>query len=600
MSSTKEEQLRIERELLHRAFSYSKPVFVATVLNASLFFALFYSINDPVEMWTWFVVSMVVAIYRVSLVYRFEKVSKDDLSAVRMWSRRFSDGVKLGSSCWAMAALLFYPQDSYFHLAIYMLSMTGVASGGSFALASNIRNVTWYVLLISAAVGSQYVINSVHVGWYNVGMVVLMIGVYNFFLIVSANRYMKSMIDQIRLQIENDKLVHRLTEEKEKAESANHAKGQFLATMSHEIRTPMNGVIGMIQLMKGERLSPTHVDYVQTMDRSANALLKILNEILDYSKVEVGRLELEVIDFNWRELIHDVGKLMGSNAAAKGLEFSVSFSSAEPEIIFGDPTRLRQILSNLLSNSIKFTDKGKISVHVSIETMGSTQVKLNIEIHDTGIGINEEAMERIFHQFSQADSSMSRKFGGTGLGLAISQKLSHLMGTEITVSSEEGEGSTFRLCPVFYTRDGHQKSVYEEVDSSEESSDVVFGKVLLVDDDALCRKVGKLLVEKTGMTCETACNGIEAIEKAKSETWDIILMDYQMPDMDGLETTSKIRGIKSPGFKQPHIVACTANAYQKDEKTCLDAGMNDFLSKPIYLDELKTVLRKWVELKSAS
>lgn len=588
------EKYVLGRNLVREAFRYSRPVFYASVFNACMFVGLFWSLFPAWQLLSWFGAFFLIALWRLLLAVGFDKAAVDDWETVRQWKQRFSLGLRASVVAWVAGALLFYPEGSDRHLVYYLLCFTGVSAGGAFSLASFRTNVAWIVIGISATIAFQISYHTWEEGWVHTLMINVMVLSYIGFLMSSSAHYREAIVQRIRLQFENEGLIEKLTVEKDRAESANQAKSAFLATMSHEIRTPLNGVMGLMQVMEDEGLNSVQRDYLGTMKRSATSLLQILNEILDYSKVESGKLELESLRFDWVELVSDVGNLMRSNAERKGIGFDLHIDANEPRSVFGDPIRLRQIVTNLLSNSIKFTERGRVQLKASLLQVGEGEVRVRIEVIDTGIGMSEEGVKSLFSRFSQVDSSMSRRYGGTGLGLAISQRLAELMDTKIEVTSKEGVGSRFWLEPLFRVADEEAQGASQKTGSG--AGDLLpasfSAKVLLVEDNLVSRKVGALILGKLGLTCEVAENGLEAIKRVQQEQWDLVFMDCQMPELDGLETTKRIRNLDTLPGSQPKIVACTANASADDRERCLEAGMDDFISKPIDLDELRAVLAR--------
>lgn len=388
-------------------------------------------------------------------------------------------------------------------------------------------------------------------------------------------------------------------EAKDAAEKANRAKSEFLANMSHEIRTPMNGIMGMAQLLGYSEINEVQREYLDAIKTSSENLLSLINDILDLSKIESGKIELESNNFDFRSSISDVIKTQVAVIYAKGLSISIDIPDDIPARFKGDQLRLKQILLNILGNAIKFTSQGSIKVSVVLEDRIDTMFLLKISVTDTGIGIDPEAMERIFAPFSQADTSTTRKFGGTGLGLSISTRLVELMGGKIWVESSKGVGSTFNiLVPLSENTDTEQQST-----KAQGAREVVWtGKklhVLVAEDHEINRTITTALLSKCGHTVETAANGNEAIEKWENGRFDLILMDVEMPGMDGTEATRRIRDAEKNGGNRTPVIALTAHALKNDQMKFFGLGFDGYVSKPMDMHVMLEEIKRCVQISSA-
>ncbi|HEX3139689.1 MAG TPA: ATP-binding protein [Rhizobacter sp.] len=535
-----------------------------------------YADND--HAWAWFVMRCGVSLLRLLLSHRFFRTT---LRSASQWRNWFALTLVLDGFTWGLAAAWLAPQDNLYVTALLIAGLVGVASVGAFVLQPSFRACAVFLLSLALPIIGHHLLGSSRFSAF-VGLGML---IFLGLVLAEARRAEARIRELLTLRFTTDRIAEERAEALRLAQRQSSVKSQFLATMSHEMRTPLHGILGLTRMLQTEK--PAQPDeQLALIERAGEHLLTLINDILDFSKLEAGQARLSPQVFDLAALIDDVVSLSVPSAFQAGLTLTTRLHMPRPCFVRGDPSRLRQVLHNLIGNAIKFTQAGAVTV-VARHRNG----RARIAVHDTGVGISADELPRIFDAFHQADSSFARRFGGTGLGLTIARELARAMGGDLVCTSQQGRGSCFTVTLDLVPAPNPAPA--PEASAAAIKGRALQGHVLLAEDNPVNALVAQAALKNMGLTVELVEDGLQALASFRAQPPDLVLLDCQMPVMDGFEAVRRMREYEGEqGLPRTPVVALTANALQGDREHSLAAGMDDHLAKPFRDEELRAVLRR--------
>ena len=596
---------RLEHTLLQVAYG-RLPLSLAFTLGTSTVYGIALVPFFPRDgLFGWVAAIQLVGFARLGLWLAWRRAAPD-VDASGVWVNRFFVGSVAAAMAWSFGALALRPSAGHVEIAALCVTLLGVAAFAVSSMAAQLASLLAFLVMVLLPISVALMLEDTGIERL-VGLLLVTAGVAFGWVGWQSNQVLRRMM---RVENELQSAVEQTRAAQHAAEKASVAKSRFLATMSHEVRTPLNGVLGLADLLERTALDPRQRRHLRLLRQSGENLREIVDDVLDFSKIESEQMEIVTTALEPRRLVEELLELWLPRARAVGLELRLVAAPDLPTRVLGDPLRIRQVLNNFVGNALKFTESGHVELRIGLEDRGTLvagrPVRIRFAVRDTGIGIAPEAVDRIFDAFTQADDSYSRRYGGSGLGLAICRRLVTLMGGLIGVDSTPGAGTTFWFslpmsvvsvstapsalaAPAAPPSDA--STLLEEPDTGR-----LEGRVLMVEDNPVNRAVCGAMLERFGLAYEEAEDGVEALERATDREFDLVLMDCQMPRLDGLDATRQLRQreIRARNGSRLPIVALTANAFDEDRERAIEAGMDAFLAKPVRLADLHAALAEWL------